>query len=59
MPIRLSLDRTTQEAGIAPGLCHFGPFLPVDRSSQPFLWLASRSQVSTTVSGFSEMLLMP
>ncbi len=34
-------------------------FLAVDRDNQAFLWLARRVQVSTTVSGFREMLLMP
>ena len=31
----------------------------VDRNHQAFSWLARRIQVSTTVSGFSEMLSMP
>ena len=46
-----------------PGLLHFCLISTVDRapqevplgcSNQPFLWLASRIQVATTVSGFNE-----
>ncbi|UCV13683.1 hypothetical protein [Quatrionicoccus australiensis] len=50
---------TNKKAGIAPGLFHFCRFSTVDRKNQAFLCEARRVQVSTTVSGFSEMLLMP
>ena len=42
-----------------PGLLLFCLLAQTVRVDQAFLWLARRVQVSTTVSGFSEMLLMP
>jgi|PlaIllAssembly_1097288.scaffolds.fasta_scaffold77196_2 hypothetical protein len=42
-----------------PGLLRYYCIYTVDRNTQPFLCPASRDQVSTTVSGFSEIEEMP
>ena len=49
--------QTNKKAGITSGLFYF--YNTTRLWNQPFLCVARRVQVSTTVSGFSEMLLMP